>query len=118
MLTPEAKAGFISGVGEGKFNPSATISRQDICTILGRALKVAATKDLSFADRADIAEYANEYVKAFAELGVVSGYENGTFAPKANASRAEAAAILNNVINLDLEVVKEAIAKLTAEVEK
>lgn len=113
-----AKAGFISGVGEGKFNPSATISRQDICTILGRALKVAATKDLSFADSADIAEYANEYVKAFAELGVVSGYENGTFAPKANASRAEAAAILNNVINLDLEVVKEAIAKLTAEVEK
>lgn len=113
-----AKAGFISGVGEGKFNPSATISRQDICTILGRALKVAATKDLSFADSADIAEYANEYVKAFAELGIVSGYENGTFAPKANASRAEAAAILNNVINLDLEVVKEAIAKLTAEVEK
>ena len=113
-----AKAGFISGVGEGKFNPSATISRQDICTILGRALKVAATKDLSFADSADIAAYANEYVKAFAELGVVSGYENGTFAPKANASRAEAAAILNNVINLDLEVVKEAIAKLTAAVEK
>lgn len=113
-----AKAGFISGVGEGKFNPSATISRQDICTILGRALNVDATKDVTFADSADIAEYAAKYVEAFAVLGVVSGYEDKTFAPKANATRAEAAAILNNVISLDLEVVKEAVEKLTAAVEE
>ena len=51
-------------------------------------------------------------------LGVVSGYEDKTFAPKANATRAEAAAILNNVISLDLEVVKEAVEKLTAAVEE
>ena len=34
-----AENGIVSGVGEGKFDPNASISRQDACTILARSVE-------------------------------------------------------------------------------
>ena len=96
-----AEAGYIKGVSDTEFAPNALITRQDICTILGRVLNTTAD-GAEFVDSADIADYAAEYVDTLVGLGVINGYEDGTFKPLANATRAEVAKILDAVSKLEV----------------
>lgn len=94
------EAGVIKGVSDTEFAPNATITREDACTILGRALnKVAASNELKFTDADKVAEYAVPYVALLSELGYVNGYEDGSFAPTNNITRAEAAKIIAGIYN-------------------
>ena len=87
-------AGFINGVNDAEFAPDATITREQACTILARALKVASETEVIFVDGAEIEDYAKAAIAALVEMGIVNGYENGTFAPANNITRAEAAKIM------------------------
>ena len=94
------EAGVIKGVSDTEFAPNATITREDACTILGRALnKVAQSNELKFTDADKVAEYAAPYVALLSELGYVNGYEDGSFAPANNITRAEAAKIIAGIYN-------------------
>lgn len=94
------EAGVIKGVSDTEFAPNATITREDACTILGRALnKVAQSNELKFTDADKVAEYAAPYVALLSELGYVNGYEDGSFAPANNVTRAEAAKIIAGIYN-------------------
>ena len=94
------EAGVIKGVSDTEFAPNATITREDACTILGRALnKVAASNELKFTDADKVAEYAAPYVALLSELGYVNGYEDGSFLPQNNITRAEAAKIIAGIYN-------------------
>lgn len=94
------EAGVIKGVSDTEFAPNATITREDACTILGRALnKVAQSAELKFSDADKVAEYAAPYVALLSELGYVNGYEDGSFAPANNITRAEAAKIIAGIYN-------------------
>lgn len=94
------EAGVIKGVSDTEFAPNATITREDACTILGRALnKVAQSNELKFTDADKVAEYAAPYVALLSELGYVNGYEDGSFLPQNNITRAEAAKIIAGIYN-------------------
>lgn len=94
------EAGVIKGVSDTEFAPNATITREDACTILGRALnKVAQSNELKFTDADKVAEYAAPYVALLSELGYVNGYEDGSFAPTNNITRAEAVKIIAGIYN-------------------
>lgn len=94
------EAGVIKGVSDTEFAPNATITREDACTILGRALnKVAQSNELKFTDADKVAEYAAPYVALLSELGYVNGYVDGSFAPTNNITRAEAAKIIAGIYN-------------------
>lgn len=94
------EAGVIKGVSDTEFAPNATITREDACTILGCALnKVAQSNELKFTDADKVAEYAAPYVALLSELGYVNGYEDGSFAPTNNITRAEAAKIIAGIYN-------------------
>ncbi len=94
------EAGVIKGVNDTEFAPNATITREDACTILGRALnKVAQSAELKFTDADKVAEYAAPYVALLSELGYLNGYEDGSFAPANNITRAEAAKIIAGIYN-------------------
>ena len=94
------EAGVIKGVSDTEFAPNATITREDACTILGRALnKVAQSNELKFTDADKVAEYAVPYVALLSELGYVNGYEDGSFLPQNNITRAEAAKIIAGIYN-------------------
>lgn len=96
-----AEAGYVTGMSDTFFGANEKISRQDICTILGRVIgEVEGVTPAEFTDAADIADYAVEYVNTMASLKIVNGYEDGSFAPNANATRAEAAKIINGVMVL------------------
>lgn len=112
-----AEAGYVNGVDDTHFAPDAQITRQDICTILGRVLDAnEAAAKAGFTDADQIQDYAVQYVKSFVALGVVNGYEDGTFRPEVSATRAEAAKILFGITKLDNEKVKNAVAALKGEV--
>ena len=116
------EAGILKGISDTEFGANQQITRQDICTVLGRILDaentISAAADSSFTDIDQVADYAVAAVKAFVAAGVVNGYEDGTFRPAANATRAEVSKILCSVLKLDNAVSKAAYAALTgAEVE-
>ena len=49
----------------------------------------------------DIAGHRDEaYITEYSSHGLVSGYPDGTFAPKSNATKAEAVTMLQRLLNL------------------
>ena len=89
------KRGYITGYPDGTFKPEAKITRADICTIVNRVLKAKAGENsITFTDADSIPEYAKEAVYALASKGILNGYEDGTFLPTANATRAQTAKII------------------------
>lgn len=87
--------GIVTGDTNGCFNPYAPISREDIATILHRTVEGGeAETELSFTDTEAVSDYAKTAVAYFAENGIINGLGDGSFGPKKNATRAEAAVML------------------------
>jgi len=95
------KAGIVNGVGDGRFGVGQNISRQDIAVIAFRALAIAkGENEVSFDDFDSIADYAKDAVDALSSQGIINGMGDGSFAPNANATRAQAAKILYELYKL------------------
>lgn len=103
-LSGMVQAGLITGRTAESFQPNAEISREEMTVILMRAYRLrqgaipVAPLSPYIKDAASISDWAAEQVAAAAALGFVQGRADGTFAPKAPATRAEAAQILMNYL--------------------
>lgn len=89
--------GIISGYPDNTFRPDAPVTRQDLCCMLYRAFyngndDVAA--DMTFADTAEISDYASKSVSVLCTKKILSGRDNNRFCPKDNATRAEVARVI------------------------
>lgn len=99
--------GILNGVGENKFNPEASISRQDLMTICARGMRYknklgedGSDDDVKgFSDKEQIAGYAKSSVAAMVREGIVRGNTDGTINPGGNTTRAEAAVIMYRIYN-------------------
>ncbi len=91
-------AGFINGVGEGKFGYGRSITREDMAVMIYNVMKAnGVTFDANktdFADYSEISDYAKEAVSALAAKGIINGMGDNKFAPKATATRAQAALLV------------------------
>ena len=88
-------AGYIQGQSNEYFGIGEEIMRQDMATILYRALDDSNSKVvLDFTDNDDIAEYAIDAIAELVGLGIMNGYEDGSFQPRGTATRAEAAKVV------------------------
>ena len=97
-------AGLVMGVGNNLCLPLSDITRQDLFTLIYRALKYAGMELAPdgvalerFGDRDAVAGYARDAVSALAENGLVLGDQNGNVNPLDNATRAEAAVLLYRI---------------------
>lgn len=88
-----SEEGYINGISETEFGVGKYATRQDICTIVNRILGLSGSGSI-FDDDDAIAEYARDAVAALALKGIVNGYEDNTFRPNGNCTRAEAATII------------------------
>lgn len=91
------KYGYINGVGNNKMAPTATLTREQAATILGRLHKytpAANTDALTFTDKDKLADYSRAYVAEAAKQGYIGGYPDGSFRPTGLVTRAEIAKIL------------------------
>ena len=59
-----------------------------------------AAGEIGFSDAADIAGYASEAVGALANAGIVNGVGDNLFDPNGTATRAQAAVIINNALEM------------------
>ena len=92
------RAGILDGYEDGSFRPNASITRAEFTKIAVSFFKHAGGASANpFNDVPDSAWYA-EFVKAAAELGLIDGYEDGTFRPNAPITRAEACTIVNRTL--------------------
>ncbi len=90
-----AAKGIVGGVNDGEFAPDENITREQIAIILSRAFNLVGTSDVnSFADDAEISDWAKDGVYAVLNAGYMKGDEMGNFAPLANATRGEVATVI------------------------
>lgn len=94
-----AELGIVTGVSDDHFAPNANVTREDLCVMVVRALEyqqknLGDTAEITFTDEAEIADYAKESVQKLAGAEIVNGIGDGSFAPKAYATRAQAAKII------------------------
>ena len=85
----------------GKFKPDQAITREEAASIAAKAAAAKGgemgDKAPTFADEASISVWAKAGVKDAASYGLIKGYEDGTYKPQANITRAEAAQILMRI---------------------
>ena len=98
-----ADNGIVTGYN-GKFNPNANITRQDMVTMLYRYAQykqddVSQTNDLAaFTDKDSIASYALDSMKWAVGEGILTGRTTETLVPKANLNRAEFATMVSRYL--------------------
>lgn len=98
-----AAAGILNGNGDGTVTPDAPISRERAMVMLARALGIEPIRkpDLTkYTDAAQVSAYAQGYVAALIEAGIVGGVTADELAPQDNITRAATVTILDRAIGV------------------
>jgi len=95
--------GIVSGISEEFFAPNEPITREQMATIIYRyaAFKeydITTSSNTSYTDNDDISDYAKDAVIWSAEKSVMTGNTDGSFAPKANTTRAQVASVFMRMV--------------------
>ena len=110
-----ARNGIVNGVGDLKFAPGKSITREQMATILDRyvmskGMPLPQTEVDTFNngnnDMGAISSWASRAVNRIMEYGIMEGVSPGYFSPKATTTRAQAAAVFVRLVevyeNVDL----------------
>lgn len=99
--------GVVNGIGDNMFGIGRTVTREEISTILVRAAE-ASGKTLDyyftifpFPDEDEISDWAKNSVAVLHECLIVIGMEDGSFAPKNNVTRAQAAKMIAGLLDFN-----------------
>lgn len=97
-------AGVINGYTDGTFRPNAPITRAELATIIARFAKL----DVNTKTFSDInGHWAQKSIELAAGNNWINGYEDGTFRPNNNITRAETFAMINRVLDRQTENVSD-----------
>ncbi len=103
-ITFLATIGAVNGVGNGLYDPSAPVTREQMAKMVvnmigkGSVAQALANTPSSFTDSAQIEPDLLGYVNVAADLGIVNGYPDGSFRPNQPVTDAEAAAMILRAI--------------------
>ncbi|MCL2218211.1 MAG: S-layer homology domain-containing protein, partial [Defluviitaleaceae bacterium] len=92
---------LVNGIGDGSFAPHRPITREEMAVLLHRYIKDIALPTglaLPFTDQAHISPWAVYAVMEIKAAGIITGHPDGSFAPQASATRADAAAIFSRFL--------------------
>ncbi|MBQ2840422.1 MAG: S-layer homology domain-containing protein, partial [Oscillospiraceae bacterium] len=100
--------GIVGGIGDNKYAPRNTITRQDMMVIVYRALSstlvgeglraLPLTDEVSYPDFDTVSPYACDAVSALVGAGLVNG-KNGLIAPTDYTTRAEVAVLVKRILD-------------------
>ena len=99
------EAGITTGINSTTFAPHSQITREQMAAMLVRAYNVKTGKEFkpsvnnTYKDAKKISPTFKDDVLAAMELEFMNGYKNGTFAPKQQANRAQAAKTIYMFLN-------------------
>ena len=94
---------IIKGLSATEFGAAKLISRQDMAVMISRTMSnlsmtLKVGEAITFTDESQIASYAKAAVESLTKSGILAGNADGTFAPLATATRAEAAVIIYRIM--------------------
>lgn len=94
-----AEKGYVKGLTETTFGPEASLTRAQFVALLARTFEweLPSAPKLSFKDK--VPAYAQGAVQVAVSKGLVKGYSDNTFRPDQPVTRAEAAVILDRLLN-------------------
>jgi Arabinogalactan endo-1,4-beta-galactosidase len=98
------KLGIIKGKLNNSFGVNDMITRQEMAVMAYRVLEhlelklIDGTGTIPFADQTQIAGYAKEAVATLKQWGLISGFGSNLFGPNLSTTRAEAAMLINNLL--------------------
>ena len=92
-----AAAGFVSGMGDGTFEPNTLVKREEAAAMLSRVYtklggEISAAQSTAFSDDGSISGWARDAVAFMSGKGIVSG-SDGSFNPQGSATIQEALSI-------------------------
>lgn len=103
------KSGIVSGTGNNKFSPNDEITREQMAVmmqkyakVIGYTIPVSRQYDV-FTDDSKISSWAKDAVKAITQAEIVNGKSGGNFDPQGNATRGEAATILQRFVKFVID---------------
>ena len=96
-----AANGYVSGMGDGTFNPKGATTRAQFASMIAKAMGYddSLAGETRFKDVPADQWYAGAITYCF-DNDIISGYDDGTFQPDKTITRQEAASILKNAFNL------------------
>lgn len=89
--------GIVQGHSATTFDPSAPITRAQFAAICARFDTGKSNGSRTFSDIEG--HWAKAYIERAAELGWISGFQDGTFRPDAYITRAQAVTMINRMLN-------------------
>lgn len=99
-----ANQGIVTGIGNDRFLPDAEITREQLAAILYRYAGVLGLetghdgKLTGYSDRSSISGWAREAMEWAVDAGLITGTGSGRLEPKATASRAQVATLLQRLV--------------------
>ena len=102
VIEQAATNGIVNGLSKERFGPNEQINREQMAAIIVKAGKLEIVNNkTNFLDYNNISSWAEGSVNTAAHYGIVNGLPNQTFNPKGKATRAEAATVIMNLLNLN-----------------
>lgn len=100
-IATAVKYGVITGYSDGTVGADKLITREQMLTILARAMKWQTdSTELTFADANDVSDWSRASIAYAVKKGVMTGYSDGTVKPKANISRIETFALVDRCLGM------------------
>jgi hypothetical protein len=100
-----ASAGLVSGMGNNLFAPNALITREEMAVMVAKALgtnapAITGTELNAFSDSSTVDSWAVTSMEEAVKAGIVSGMTANTLAPLADATRAQAAVMIYEMLTV------------------
>ena len=110
--------GIITGYADGdgySFLPSNNLTRAEAATIIARAYGLTFDADAEYTvfsddDGTGAWSWADEYIYACVQAGIINGYSDGTFLPSNNVTRVELAKMIAAAEELALDAVESSFS--------
>ncbi|MGE5554237.1 MAG: S-layer homology domain-containing protein [Betaproteobacteria bacterium] len=91
--------GVVNGYPDGTFRPNRSITRAEFAKLLSKAFRIDPVDgEPPFADLKG--HWARRYITALVNAKIIEGYEDGTFRPNRNVSRAEVMAMVARALKV------------------
>ena len=92
-----SKTGIINGYGDSLFKPDQFITREEIAKILDTLIIPKKSQSDIFYCDVEKSSWAYSAIQNMSKNGILKGYEDGTFCPKQEITRAEVAVIMQRM---------------------
>ncbi len=101
-----ANNGIVTGIGDNRFAPDKSITREEMAIILAnyirdKSLKLPQNGSVTpFSDSDEFSPWAAKAIADMRRLGLINGKGNNSYDPQGKATRAEVAQIILNLLNV------------------